>query len=101
MYFGSCPVAAAEGAILAHAIRAGETVFKKGRALSADDLALLAKAGVEEIITARLDPGDVGEDEAAARIARAAAGTATRIGAPFTGRANLYAIESGIAVIDA
>jgi len=101
MYFGSCPVATAEGAILAHAVRAGETVFKKGRALSADDLALLAKAGVGEIIAARLDPGDVGEDEAAARIARAAAGTATRIGASFTGRANLYATESGLAVIDA
>jgi molybdenum cofactor cytidylyltransferase len=101
MEFGPISVAAAEGAILAHAVRAGEALFKKGRVLSASDVALLRAAGIDDVVAARLVAGDVGEDEAAARIARAAAGTATRIGAAFTGRANLYAMANGLAVIDA
>ncbi len=41
------------------------------------------------------------EDEAAARIARLCAGGHVRIGAAFTGRANLYATEAGVGIVDA
>ena len=102
MQFGRSPVAGAAGAILAHGVRQGEISFRKGRILSADDIALLQEAGIDEITIARLEPGDVDEDLAASRIVKAAAGgdPNIRVGAAFTGRANLYAQTAGLALID-
>jgi len=100
MQFGPIPSHSAQGAILAHGVRADGVLFKKGRVLSAADIEKLVAAGIRDVVAARLEENDIGEDEAAARIARGAAGAVTRIGAAFTGRANLYATEAGIAVID-
>ncbi|MBM3570304.1 MAG: hypothetical protein FJX46_16295, partial [Alphaproteobacteria bacterium] len=86
MKFGRVKLAEAAGAILAHAAGAGEARFKKGRVLSAADLAALDAAGVREVTAARLEPGDVPEDEAARRIALAAAGPGLRVAEAFTGR---------------
>lgn len=101
MRFGSCPVRDSEGGILAHGVRAEGIAFKKGRVLSSSDVAALANAGVGQVVVARLDPGDVSEDFAAARIAETLAGEGARVGAAFTGRANLYALEDGVVLIDA
>jgi molybdenum cofactor cytidylyltransferase len=98
--FGEVPVAEAEGAILAHSMRVGDKVLRKGRLLSREDIALLAAAGPPEIVVARLDPGDIAEDEAARRIAEAAAGPGIAIAPPFTGRANLLAEAKGLFVFD-
>ncbi len=100
MFFGSIPVAEAQGAILAHAVRQGALVMKKGRVLSAEDCAALAQAGVASIIGARLEAGDVGEDEAAQRVATALAGDHLRCDVPSTGRVNLFAECAGILVAD-
>ncbi len=100
MQFAAFSLDEALGAILAHGIRADGKLFKKGRVLSADDIATLRRAGIMEVVVARLDVGDVGEDEAARRIAARVAGGAVRVGAAFTGRANIHATESGLAVID-
>ncbi|MDA1133173.1 MAG: molybdopterin-binding/glycosyltransferase family 2 protein, partial [Proteobacteria bacterium] len=54
----------------------------------------------DEVITARLEAGDVHEDEAATRIAGAAAGSGVRAAAAFTGRVNLIADVAGIALLD-
>ncbi|HEX6981068.1 MAG TPA: molybdopterin-binding/glycosyltransferase family 2 protein [Alphaproteobacteria bacterium] len=101
MKFGEIPVADAEGAILAHSIRLGSVNLKKGRVLSRDDVEALTRAGHAAVTAARLEPGDVPEDEAAANVAAAVAGDNLTIGAAFTGRANLYASVRGVAVIDA
>jgi molybdenum cofactor cytidylyltransferase len=102
MQFGRSPVAQAAGAILAHGVRQGGLSFRKGRVLSADDIAQLEDAGISEITVARREPGDVAEDQAAARIAQAAGNNDhVRVGAAFTGRANLYAQAHGLALIDA
>ncbi|MGB8365888.1 MAG: NTP transferase domain-containing protein [Rhizomicrobium sp.] len=101
MQFGPVPVSSAHGAVLAHALRAGSRQFKKGRVLSAADIEALAAAGYREVTVARLEDCDVAEDAAAARIAAALAGDRIRVGAAFTGRANLYALSRGLAVIDA
>jgi molybdenum cofactor cytidylyltransferase len=100
MKFGEIPTAEAQGAVLAHAVRATGIAFKKGRVLSADDVAALAAAGVAAVTGARLDAGDIAEDVAATRIARAVCGGHLAISAPFTGRVNLYAEARGIAVVD-
>jgi len=101
MKFATLQLAEAEGAILAHSIATPKGTLKKGRALGAADVALLAASGLSEVVAARLEPGDVGEDEAASRVARAAAGPGTHAAAPFTGRANLFASTAGLANIDA
>ncbi len=70
MIFGDTPVSEADGAILAHSVKLDTVRFKKGRRLSAADLAALAKAGIETVIAARLEPGDVHEDAAAGQSPR-------------------------------
>jgi molybdenum cofactor cytidylyltransferase len=98
--FGPVAVAEAEGAILAHSIRHGGGTIKKGVVLSRRHLDELATAGVDEVLVARLDPGDVHEDEAAERLAQAIAGTAVRVEKPFTGRSNLYSEAAGVLTVD-
>jgi molybdenum cofactor cytidylyltransferase len=100
MKFGEVPVGDAEGAILAHSLKLGATALKKGRALSRADLDAIAAAGLTHIVVARLEPGDLREDEAAARIAAAAAGPNITVANAFTGRANLFAEARGLLVFD-
>ena len=100
MKFGPVPVDTATGAILAHSHKAGGRTLKKGRALSADDIAALADAGVDSVVVARLEAGDVGEDAAAARIAAAIAGPGLSATTAFTGRCNLIAEVAGIVGCD-
>lgn len=100
MKFGDTPLDEAEGAILAHSVRCGRTMLKKGRRLSADDISVLAEAGIASVVAARLDPGDVHEDTAAARLADAAAGDGVTAAAPFTGRVNLFTARRGLCVVD-
>jgi molybdenum cofactor cytidylyltransferase len=101
MQFGPCPISDAEGTILAHAVRTPRGLFRKGRKLVRADIDTLREANIDELTVARLERGDVGEDEAAARVAAACAGAGVRVGAAFTGRANLYSDTHGIAVVDA
>ena len=56
----------------------------------------LARSGLREMVVAALEPGDVGEDEAAARLAHRLAGAGLRVAPPFTGRSNLFATASGV-----
>jgi molybdenum cofactor cytidylyltransferase len=100
MRFGEVPVAEAEGAILAHSLKLGTTALKKARVLSADDIELIAAAGLSQIVVARLEPDDIGEDEAARRVAAAAAGAEIETARPFTGRANLFAKARGVLVFE-
>jgi molybdenum cofactor cytidylyltransferase len=100
MKFGATPLGEALGAILAHGIKAGTRVFKKGRVLGEADIAALKAAGLASVVTARLEPGDVGENEAADRLAQGLAGGNVRAAKGFTGRANLFAEKPGLCLID-
>ena len=102
MQFGRFPVAGATGAILAHGVRQGSISFRKGRVLSGEDVAALEAAGILDLTIAWLEAGDVAEDAAASRIAHALVReeAGVRIGAAFTGRANLYARTAGLVVMD-
>jgi molybdenum cofactor cytidylyltransferase len=96
LIFGVIATAAATGAILAHTTHLPGGVLKKGLVLQPLHVAALLEAGHDTILAARLEPGDIGEDEAAARIAAAlrAPGLALRL--PGTGRANLLAETAGL-----
>jgi molybdenum cofactor cytidylyltransferase len=105
MRFGAVPVDQALGGILAHSLHLTGGRLRKGQVLDADHLAMLRLDGVPEVVVARLEPGDVPEDAAAARLAAAlvpdAAGQGLAVSAAFTGRVNLNAAHAGIAMVDA
>lgn len=100
MEFGALATREAEGAFLAHAVSLPKTRFKKGRCLSAADIETLRAAGIEEVIAARLDASEVHEDEAAAEVAAALAGSGLSTTAAFTGRCNLIVGSRGLLCIE-
>lgn len=100
MKFGPIPVVEAEGAILAHAVKEGGLVLKKGTVLGVEHIKRLGEIGVASVVVARLEPGDVSEDAAALLLAERVAGTGVRVEAPFTGRSNLFATRAGVLRID-
>ena len=74
MKFGPVPPREAEGATAVHTIRQGALVLKKGTLIGPAEVAALEAAGIKDVVVARLEPGDVSEDKAAAEIAKAVAG---------------------------
>ncbi|MDI1345806.1 MAG: molybdopterin-binding/glycosyltransferase family 2 protein [Pseudolabrys sp.] len=100
MKFGPLAPKDALGATAVHSIRQGELVLKKGTVIGEREIVALEAAGVGEIVVARVEPGDVSEDQAAAEIAAASAGEGTRTDRAFTGRCNLFAQASGVLVVD-
>jgi len=101
MKFGLTPIDEAEGAVLAHGVRIDGVAFKKGDLLTPERRSALAAAGVTSVVAARLEPGDVDENDAALKLARRLAGVNLRLSTPFTGRVNLFAERAGLAVIEA
>src|SRR5436190_15232749 len=100
MKFGAVPPRQAEGAIAVHSIRKDGMVLRKGTLIGRSEVAALEAAKVGEIVVARLEPGDVSEDTAAAEIAAAIAGEGVHVDRAFTGRANLFAETAGLLVVD-
>jgi len=100
MKFGALPPREAEGAISVHSIRKNGMVLKKGTTIGQAEIAALEAAQVSEIVVARLEPGDVSEDVAAAEIAVAVAGEGVHVDRAFTGRANVFAEYAGVQVVD-
>jgi molybdenum cofactor cytidylyltransferase len=100
MKFGPVAPAQAVGATAVHTIRQGTLVLKKGTLIGAKEVAALEEAGIPAIVVARLEPGDISEDSAAAEIAAAVAGASVRVDRAFTGRCNLFAESAGVLVID-
>ncbi|HZF78092.1 MAG TPA: molybdopterin-binding/glycosyltransferase family 2 protein [Acetobacteraceae bacterium] len=101
MIFGPTPLAEARGAVLAHTLRLPSRVLKKGTVLDEPALAALREAGQREVIAARLEAGDVPEDEAAHRIADAMMGPLLARSRASTGRVNLLAESAGLFTVDA
>lgn len=102
MYLTTLPTAQAIGHILRHnlADAQGRKAFPKGHRITAADLPHLHALGVEQVRVAVLEPGDVHEDEAARRLAAAAAGPGLRALAPAASRVNLLAVADGVVIID-
>ncbi|MDH3236514.1 MAG: molybdopterin-binding/glycosyltransferase family 2 protein [Alphaproteobacteria bacterium] len=100
MKFGRVPLDDADGGILVHTVKAGRATIRKGTRLAASDLTALRAGGIEEVMVARLEPDDVGENDAAGAIAAAAAGAHISHTAAANGRCNLIAEAPGLAVLD-
>jgi len=100
MKFGAVAPRDALGATAVHTIRQDTLVLKKGTLIGAAEVAALEAAGIKDVVVARLEPGDVSEDVAAADIAEAVAGEGVHVDRAFTGRANLFAQSAGVLVVD-
>ncbi len=100
MKFGAVAPQEALGATAVHTIRQGALVLKKGTLIGPAEVTALQSAGIGDIVVARLEAGDVSEDVAAAEIAKAVAGEGVHIDRAFTGRANLFAQNAGVLVVD-
>ncbi|MBD9372535.1 NTP transferase domain-containing protein [Rhizobium sp. ARZ01] len=100
MIFGDVAAREAAGTILAHGVRAEGVSLSKGHLLSEEDCQRLLAAGVESVIAVRMQPGDVGEDTAAARIAEAIAPDHLTFTKAATGRINLHSAVDGLFRVD-
>jgi len=101
MIFAEMPLDEAEGAILGYAMTAGALTLRKGTVLDAVSLAVLREVGIGSVLAARLEQGDIGEDEAALAVARIVASADVEIGNATTGRVNLHARKNGVFSADA
>ncbi len=101
MKFGRFSVSDSAGIVIAHRLRVGGRTFRKGRMLSIADAKLLEREGFDSVIGARIGATDAAEDAAALAAARALAGPGVRVGAPFTGRCNVFAAADGLLLIRA
>jgi molybdenum cofactor cytidylyltransferase len=101
MIFGEFRCEEAEGVMLAHTLNLGEKTLKKGRVLTAADIALLKQAGIDAVTGARMQAGDLDENAAAAAIAALLVGPNTETRRPYTGRCNLHAATRGVLRVDA
>ncbi|MGI3778224.1 MAG: NTP transferase domain-containing protein [Janthinobacterium lividum] len=100
MIFGPTALGEAEGAVLAHTLRLPGLVLKKGAVLDAAAVARLREAGLAEVVAVRLEASDVGEDQAADRLAQALLSPLVGRSRAGTGRVNLMAEAPGLLLVD-
>ena len=100
MRFGPVATRDSAGLIAAHTVRAEGATLRKGLPIPAEEARRLAESGHGEILAVRLDPGDVGEDAAAARLALHLAGEGLSPERAFTGRCNLVAGAAGVLLVE-
>ncbi|WP_425070595.1 molybdopterin-binding protein [Sagittula sp. S175] len=100
MIFGEVALEAAEGCVLANSQELPSGKLKKGIVLGPSEVALLRDAGLESVLAARLESGDLSEDVAAERLARALVPdperAGLRLGKASTGRVNVHAEAPGV-----
>ncbi len=100
------PVKDAVGMVLCHDVtqiipgRFKGAVFRKGHILLEEDLPLLLSMGKEHIYAWELQHGQLHEDEAALRLARAVAGEGIALSGPKEGKVDLLADRDGLLKID-
>lgn len=86
------------GGVLIHNIAdaQGHKALHKGHRLTSEDIEKLRALGKTQVFVGLFDEGDIGENEAAARIAHAVAGENVTLSPVSTGRVNLFANARGL-----
>lgn len=99
MIFAELPLHEARGAMLAHAVDLGGRRYPKGSLVDPALEAAATASGLSSLWIARLEPGDIPEDEAARHIAAGLAGPGIAARAPANGRVNLHAGTDGLLLL--
>jgi molybdopterin biosynthesis enzyme len=100
------PVEQAVGKVLCHDITQivpgcfKGRAFKKGRIIQPEDIPRLLDLGKAHVYVLDMQAGKIHEDEAAQRIATAAAGAGLSLSEPVEGKVNLTATHGGLLVVD-
>ena len=84
------------GLILAHRQTSSSVNLKKGTILTEPILAQLQKNGVTSLVCAKPEDGDIHEDVAAERLARALSPATVALTRAATGRVNIRTLQRGI-----
>ncbi|WP_334129337.1 molybdopterin-binding/glycosyltransferase family 2 protein [Sneathiella sp.] len=101
MIFKRFPLDEAEGTLLAHAVEtAPGKLLRKGHILTKEDIERLKFNGMDAVLAARLEDGDVEENNAAEIISSLLNGPNVTVKPPFTGRCNLTADRRGIVLLN-
>ena len=100
MKFGLCALSDCLDAILVYAVDLPDGRIAKGTCLTSDHLSRLRANGIDDIIVARLEDGDLGEDAAADMIAKAMMPANVRLSVAATGRVNIHATKRGLLRVD-
>ncbi len=100
MKFADMPVRDSLGGILAHSVTIDGRSVRKGRCLDEALVAEFLAAGVSSLFVAMPGAGDMLEDEAATRVARALAGSHVRVLPAARGRVDIVAREAGLVTVD-
>ena len=96
------PVEQAVGTVLCHDIprivpgQSKGPAFRKGHVIKAEDVPVLLQIGKEHVFVLEMPSDHVHENEAAQRLAVAAAGPGIRLGDPSEGKVNLIAEADGL-----
>lgn len=75
-------------------------VFKRGHIITKEDIPELLNAGKEHVFILKLEPGEVHEEEAAVRIAKAIAGQGLELSKPKEGKVDLITQHYGLLKIN-
>lgn len=96
------PVEDSVGLVLGHDLtrivpgREKGPAFRRGQVIRLEDVPLLRDMGKEHVYVGEPVAGEVHEDEAAVRLARAVAGKGVELAGPREGRVNLVAVGEGL-----
>lgn len=100
------PAADAVGMVLGHDLtrivpgQSKGVQFRRGHVIRSEDVAMLLSMGKENIYVLEIPPGYVHEEEAALRIARAAAGRGLELTEPREGKVEFRAVHAGLLRVD-
>lgn len=104
MKFGPVELSDAVGAVLAHSVKTATGRLRKGLVLTQAHVDALRAEAITQVTAARLEPGDIAENDAAARLADALVPDPAAVGLclaqPFTGRVNILAGGPGVVQLD-
>lgn len=98
MYLANVPIEQSLGGILVHNVpdAEGHKALMKGHQITPADIERLRALGKLEVYVARLEQGDIRENDAALLVARSAAGEGTTPSQASGGRVNLFATARGV-----
>ena len=100
MIFAEWAIDEAEGTILAYTLVTKAESVRKGTLLTKNHIEALKRAGINRVVAARLEPNDIGEDEAALVIGQSLIEDMIEAGPATTGRVNLFARSNGLFSVD-